>query len=84
MLKIYADNCKAQNKNKILMAFFYWIVHVKGWIDYVEINFLIVGHTKFSVDRHFGLFKSLVYTMEKVENLKQVANIINESSLNEC
>lgn len=42
------------------MHFFYWLVHeLKLFID-VEINFLIVGHTKFSVDRYFGYGKAKV------------------------
>ena len=40
------------------MHFFYWTVHIKQWFEEVEINFMIVGHTKFSVDRHFGYGKS--------------------------
>ena len=58
-LILYCDNCKGQNKNKTVILFLYcWCVHIKCWFDDCEVNFMIVGHTKFSVDRHFGSGKS--------------------------
>jgi len=42
------------------MHFFYFLVHKLKLFEEIEINFLIVGHTKFSVDRHFGYGKSKI------------------------
>ena len=56
-IKIYCDNCRGQNKNKTIVHFLYWVVHTKKWFKEVELNFMIPGHTKFSVDRHFGYGK---------------------------
>jgi len=36
----------------------------------VEINYLIVGHTKFSVDRHFGLAKAKLKKYDKIETIE--------------
>jgi hypothetical protein len=68
-LVIYCDNCKGQNRNKTLMHFLYWMVHIKNWFEEVEVNFLIVGHTKFSADRHFGYGKSKIKELDSLESI---------------
>ena len=71
-LLIFCDNCRGYYKNKTIMHFFHWAVHTKKWFDEVVINSLIVGHTKFYVDRHFGYRKKDFRKLDKIESLKDI------------
>lgn len=58
-IKIWADNCVGQNKNKFLMQYLAWRVS-SGHTDTqsVELHFMVPGHTtKFVCDRFFGVGK---------------------------
>jgi hypothetical protein len=55
-----------------LIHLLFWSVHYKKWFDEVELNFLIVGHTKFSVDRHFGYGKSELKLKEQLESIGEI------------
>jgi len=50
----YADNCPGQNKNQTVLAYLSYLVHDVKRHPYIRMNYMIVGHTKFSPDRHFG------------------------------
>ena len=45
----------------------------------ITLSFLVVGHTKFSPDWCFGLFKRL-YRKTKVGSLKDISRVVNESA----
>ena len=45
----------------------------------ITLSFLVVGHTKFSPDWCFGLFKRL-YRRSKVGSLKDIATVVNKSA----
>ena len=51
-LQLHADNCVAQNKNNILMQYLMWRT-MTDKNESVQISFMIVGHTKFVLDRFF-------------------------------
>ena len=55
---LHADNCVGQNKNNAVMQYLMWQV-MKRLHRCNTISFLIVGHTEFSPDWCFGLFKKL-------------------------
>ena len=55
-LQLHADNCSGQNKNRYVLEYLAWRV-LAGLHDEIELSFLVVGHTKFSPDWCFGLFK---------------------------
>lgn len=55
-MHIHADNCVGQNKNNILIGYLAWRV-CKNMNQKIVLSFLPVGHTKFSCDWGFGLFK---------------------------
>jgi hypothetical protein len=57
-------------------------VHVKKWFETVEINFMIVGHTKFSVDRHFGEVKREIKELNEIESIKTVYDVIEQNPHN--
>lgn len=52
----HCDNCCGQNKNKSVMAYLCWRV-LAGLEDDIGLSFMIVGHTRCSVDGGFGLAK---------------------------
>ena len=70
-LRVFADNCYRENKNRYLFAFLDHLVEL-GIFEEATIDFLIVGHTGNEVDQLFSIltteFKST--DMLDVESLK--------------
>ena len=75
---LHADNCTGQNKNRYLMYYLMWRV-LSGLHHEVKISFLPVGHTKFSPDWCFGLFKCH-YRKIKVCCLDDIVAAVNQSA----
>ena len=75
-LKLTCDNAVGQNKNNATIQFCQFLAKA-GYYESVELNFMIVGHTKFSPDRGFAMikkkyYKSTVYCKEEfVEVVKK-------------
>jgi len=57
-LVIYADNCCAQNKNQYFIGYLCYLVKILKQYNEIELYFMVVGHTKFSPDSHFGNLKT--------------------------
>ena len=74
---LHADNCTGQNKNRFMMFYLMWRVLV-GLHEEI-ISFLFVGHTKFSPDWCFGLFKQL-YRKTKVGSIHDIAEVVKQSA----
>ncbi len=55
---LHADNCTGQNKNNAMVQYLAWRVLTKRHTK-ITLSFLVVGHTKFTPDWCFGLFKRL-------------------------
>jgi hypothetical protein len=55
-LNLHADNCGGQNKNRFVLSYLAFLVAC-GRFDTITLAFMVVGHTKCSVDRTFGLIK---------------------------
>lgn len=55
-LRLHADNCGGQNKNRYVLWYLVWLCWV-GIEDVVELHFLIAGHTKNVCDGAFGHIK---------------------------
>ena len=77
---LHADNCSGQNKNNAMIQYLAWRAATKRHTS-LTLSFLVVGHTKFSPDWCFGLFKRL-YRRTKVGSLRSVAQVVNDSA--EC
>jgi hypothetical protein len=73
-----ADNCVGQNKNNALIQYLMYRV-LSGLHTNIEMSFLIVGHTKFSPDSHFGLIKQY-YRRSHIYTYEQLAKTIEESA----
>lgn len=75
-----ADNCVAQNKNNTTLQYLMYRV-LTGLHTKIELSFLVVGHTKFSPDGHFGLIRRR-YRRSRVYTYEHLAHLIEESSQN--
>ena len=75
---LHADNCTGQNKNNCMLHYLAWRV-MTGRHTQITLSFLVVGHTKFSPDWCFGLFKRL-YRRSMVGSLQSVAKVVNDSA----
>lgn len=74
---LYADNCAAQNKNWLVMAYLCYRVCF-GLHANISIHFMIAGHTKFDCDGHFGMIKQR-YHKSNCYDLDGLAEIISRS-----
>ena len=74
----HADNCTGQNKNHYLMCYLMWRI-LTGLHTEVKISFLPVGHTKFSPNWCFGLFKRR-YRKMKIGCLDDIVAAVNQSA----
>lgn len=79
-LVIFADNCVSQNKNNAMIRYLQHLVDTSR-CESVELNFLLSGHTKFSPDRLFGVFKSK-YAQTTVDCFMDVVDCVRKSSRN--
>ena len=77
---LHADNCTGQNKNNCMVQYLAWRALTNRHTS-ITLSFLVVGHTKFSPDWCFGLFKRH-YRRTKVGSLKSIAQVVNGSA--EC
>lgn len=69
----HADNCCGQNKNNYLLQYAAWRI-ANGLHDSFQLSFLPVGHTKFSPDLYFGLFKKRFRSSDS-NNLEDILSV---------
>ena len=73
----HCDNCAGQNKKFLMFYMMYRVLC--GLHDEITVSFLPVGHTKFSPDCCFGLFKRH-FRRSKVGCLDDIVRVVNESA----
>ena len=78
-LIIHADNCAGQNKNNAMIKYLTWRV-MTGLHTTITYSFMVAGHTKFSPDGFFGLFKLKLRNSE-VDDLEDLAQVVRDSTL---
>ncbi|KAL6068537.1 ATP binding [Balamuthia mandrillaris] len=78
-LYLQADNCYKENKNKYLLAFLCWLVHLKMFSK-IKLCFLPPGHTHEDVDQMFSTFRKALLKFD-IESLEQFFTFINSSYL---
>lgn len=79
-LYLHADNCVGQNKNNANIQYLMWRV-LKEKEESIELSFMLVGHTKFSPDRHFGTFKK-AFRVSSVSSLVEIVSVVERSTTN--
>ncbi|KAH3705704.1 hypothetical protein DPMN_080782 [Dreissena polymorpha] len=72
------DNCCGQNKNNIVIWYLLWRVLV-GLHKIITLSFMLIRHTKFTPDWHFGIWKSK-WRNFNAEMLSDVAASVGLSS----
>jgi DNA-binding CsgD family transcriptional regulator len=77
-LILRADNCGGQNKNKYMMAYAADLVR-REIFDTVRIDYLPVGHTKFSCDRVFGILSNCL-NRSHIYNSQNIVDVSNNIS----
>ncbi len=77
---LQADNCVAQNKNKYVMWYLLWRT-LNGLHEKITLSFMVKGHTKFSPDGYFGLFK-IQYQKKNIDWIGDVVECVREASSN--
>ena len=77
---LHADNCTGQNKNNCMIQYLAWRALTHRHTN-ITLSFLVVGHTKFSPDWCFGLFKRL-FRRTKIGSLRGIAEVVEKSA--EC
>ena len=75
---LHADNYTGQNKNKSILAYLLWRVAV-GLHEMIQLSFMIAGHTRFLVDRCFGMVRRK-YRRSDCDYLSELAAAIGQSS----
>jgi hypothetical protein len=75
---IHADNCSGQNKNNAMIQYLAWRV-LKGFHKKITYSFMVPGHTKFSPDGFFGLFKLKLKNSE-VDDLDDLVKVVESST----
>lgn len=75
---IHADNCVGQNKNNILLSYLAWRIS-NNKNKKIVLSFMPVGHTKFSCDWAFGLFKKKFRTMY-ISSIQELINCAVQST----
>ena len=76
---LHADNCTGQNKNNAMVDYLMWRVMTGGHTN-ITYSFLVVGHTKFSPDWCFGLFKRL-FKRTNVDCMADIAAVVDSSAV---
>ena len=75
---LHADNCVGQNKNNAMLQYLSWRT-LTGLHTSINLSFLLVGHTKFSPDWCFGLFKQK-YRKTKIGRLLDIVEVVGSSA----
>ena len=79
LVHLHADNCGGQNKNATMVQYLLYRV-MTGLHEEVTLSFMITGHTKFSPDWCFGLWKKK-YRRTLVGGLSDLADVVNKSAV---
>ena len=77
-LHLDANNCLGQNKNHYIMQYLAWWI-LSGQNKKITLSFLIVGHTKFSPDWCFSLFKQ-AYRRTRIGCLDDIVRVVETSA----
>ena len=77
-LLLHADNCIGQNKNNVFIQYLIWRVATGRHIS-VQLSFMLAGHTKFTLDRNFGLIKK-AYRQTQVDTIASIKYVVASSS----
>ncbi|XP_052805759.1 uncharacterized protein LOC128235083 [Mya arenaria] len=78
--QFHFDNCQGQNKNNAVLGYAVWRT-LTGGHKTIQYSLMLAGHTKFSCDWHFGVWKNRWRHMD-AETVEEVASTVAMSSRN--
>ena len=78
-IRIHADNCTGQNKNKYVLWYLMWLVTTNR-LSHIELKFMIKGHTHSIIDGGIGQTKKELRRSD-VFCLEHWRNVINRSAI---
>jgi hypothetical protein len=84
-LYVYTDSCSGQNRNRYVYSYFINRI-LAGHHDEISWNFMVVGHTKFSPDRGFGLIRQALERFDAytVPDLMRMTNQLGSDRSYNC
>lgn len=77
-LRLHADNCTGQNKNKTVIAYLLWRCST-GLSTDTRLSFMRVGHTLRAVDGYFGLVKQKKGRAKENDAMADVKEAVDSS-----
>ncbi|KAH3728836.1 uncharacterized protein LOC127852797 [Dreissena polymorpha] len=77
-LRIHFDNAVGQNKNNTILGYCMWRV-LTGLHESVSLSMMLPGHTKFTPDWHFGVWK-IKWRQSDAECMEDIAYTVKASS----
>ena len=83
VLRIQADNCGRENKNKYMFAYCASLVAL-GYFREVRLSFLIIGHTHEDIDQRFSIISGVLKRQDIDSVKKMLALIEREASYTEA
>ena len=78
VLRIQADNCRRENKNKYMFAYCASLVAL-GYFREVRLSFLIVGHTHEDIDQQFSIISG-VLNRQDIDSVKEMLAFIERGA----
>ena len=78
VLRIQADNCGRENKNKYMFAYCTSLVAL-GYFWEVRLFFFIIGHTHEDIDQRISIISS-VLKQQDVESMKEMLTLIERGA----
>ena len=76
-LRIFADNCFSQNKNRYIISYLYAIVNSK--LDEIHVFYPLPGHSRMPCDRDFGRIEKKRRKKDKVTMPSQWVELIRKT-----
>lgn len=74
----HCDNCVGQNKNNGMIKLLCWLC-LTGRSDWIELKFMVKGHTKFGPDGYFGMIKK-VFHRTNTFSMEHLEEVVKQSS----
>jgi hypothetical protein len=59
------DNCPSENKNTVINSYMSMLVDL-GYLDTVQVNYLVVGHTHCPIDQKLGALSTIIHQQEYI------------------
>ncbi|GFN78582.1 hypothetical protein PoB_000508800 [Plakobranchus ocellatus] len=77
-----SDSCGGQKKNKNIIGFWYYLVHVKQIFKSIEHKFPIPGHTFLPCERDFGVIEKKKWKTSAVYNPEGWYSLVEKAKTN--